>query len=155
VCLHLPVRPRALIAVRRLQHGLGAPRDLSKAVHFYQLAAAQNDCDAQYNLACALEAGVGGTCDIDHAVRLYHCAAERGHCSALYDLGYIYQHGLHVRPDYAAAVRYYQRAADLGHPIACNNLAYMCGHTARRRHAGCCAHPPQVSARARRSSLRF
>ncbi len=109
----------------RHHHAQGVPRDYSKAVHFYKLAAAQRDCDALYNLACLLEAGHGAPRDIDHAVRLYHAAAELGQRSALYDLGYIYQHGLNVCPNFVEAARLYQRAADLGHPLALNNLAFM------------------------------
>jgi len=60
-------------------HGLGVPRDHTRAVEWYSLAADRGDREAMYALALLRFAGLGGQRDRDAAVRLLQEAAQRGH----------------------------------------------------------------------------
>lgn len=67
------------LAVRYENGTGGIEQNLKEAVRLYQLAAAQNHSEAQYNLARCYRDGIGVEQDIGEARRLYQLAAEQDH----------------------------------------------------------------------------
>lgn len=59
------------------------PPDDAEAVRWLQLAVAQDEPRAQYNLGVFYETGVGVTPDFAEARRLYELAAAQGHESSI------------------------------------------------------------------------
>ena len=97
-------------------------QNYEKAVEYYQLAADQNNADAQLWLGYCYDHGYGVTQDYEKAVEYYQLAADQGNASAQNNLGYCYYYGYGVAQDYGKAVEYFQMAADQGNVSAQNSL---------------------------------
>ncbi len=92
--------------------GDDVPRDMAKAVEWWQKAAAQGDADAQHSLGLAYSNGEGVPKDMAKAVEWWRKAVAQGHARAQFDLGLMYLHGAGVPEDMAKAVEWWQKAAD-------------------------------------------
>jgi hypothetical protein len=89
----------------------GYPRDLEKAVQWYQRAADRGHAEAQYQMAISCLKGRGLQQDDVQAAVWYRRAAEQDHGSAQYQLGEMYLAGSGVSQDDVAAMEWFRRAA--------------------------------------------
>jgi TPR repeat protein len=97
------------------EHGEGPiHQDLTKAVHWYESAAAQGLPAAQNNLALMYAQGRGVSGDLGRAIQLWRAAAERSYPWAQYNLGLAYFRGQGVAIDQSEAAVWFRRAADGG-----------------------------------------
>ncbi|MFQ6021410.1 MAG: tetratricopeptide repeat protein [Acidiferrobacterales bacterium] len=69
--------------------GLGVPKDLDQAAHWYRKAATQGDPDAKFNLGIMYIRGDGVTGDKGQALNWLKDAAEQGHRQARLAYEYI------------------------------------------------------------------
>jgi hypothetical protein len=123
------------LIIGRYHHGLGVPRNVSKAVRLYKLAAAENLPCAQFNLGFMFQRGIGVEQDVCEAIRLYKLAAEQGDPDACCSLAHVNQY-IPCFPTYSAAV---PRYVAIAHVITTWHL--------RRRNqlhqlAACCFQAP-------------
>jgi hypothetical protein len=105
--------------------GQSVPRDLVKAVAWFQRAAAAGSAEAQNNMATKYALGDGVTQNTAEALRLYRIAAAKGDLTAQYNLGVVYTEGKFVPKDGAEAARWFRQAAERGSAQAQNNLAAL------------------------------
>ena len=82
--------------------------------HWYGLAAAQGNLDAQYRLGVMYESGVGVSTDLVHAGQWYRKAAEQGHAASALSLGQLYARGEGVKKSNRLALQWIRKSADLG-----------------------------------------
>ncbi len=149
--LHLLLNTQWADAVAHAQHGrieaIQAQRvrllgDLSEAIHWYTLAAAQGDASSQYNLGRiymklaqsqrhlpVVPSPLAPTDSPSAARRLpaLSTAAAQGDALAQYELGQLHFFGLGTPQDDAAAAQNWHDAALQGHRRAQHNLAYLLG----------------------------
>lgn len=94
-----------------------------------QLAAENNDAEAQFELAEAYRTGDGIAENPAEALRWYRAAAELGHADAQNNLGAMYLAGTGTAKDAVAAAYWYRKAADQEHMQAQFNLSmrYLLG----------------------------
>jgi len=137
------------------QNGRGTRASRSKAIEWYQKAAAQNneqaasrlellqsneerfnkeraraekgDVENQYNLANMYTTGVGVDIDPVQANTWYEKAASQGHVKAEYKLGLIYYEGNGVEQNDMTAFKWFKSAAENGYPAAQYYLGKMYG----------------------------
>ena len=69
-------------------HGVSVAQDYEKAIHYYELAVAQGNADAQYILGYMCMNGEGVMQDYKKAREYYELAAAQGHTSTQEQLGY-------------------------------------------------------------------
>jgi TPR repeat protein len=98
--------------------GKGVPKDVAKAVEWFQKAAALGNSDAQNNLGVSYANGYGVPKDAAKAVEWYQKAAAQGNPNAQAKLGSMYDTGEGVPKDAAKAVEWFQKAAALGNSDA-------------------------------------
>ena len=111
---------------------LGVTPDFKLSMHYFNLAAAQGNCDAQYNLAINYEFGEDGvTENFQEAYRLYRLAAQKEMPRAQYALGDWYERGEQEvygggpQKDRNEARLWYTRALLNGHEHAVTRLEKM------------------------------
>lgn len=94
------------------------PRDVKRALFWYEQAAGRGDADAAWALASLNryrhELLEKSRADMEEAVRWYRHAADQGHAEAMYDLGLMYTEGSGVPRDTVQAAHWFERAADAG-----------------------------------------
>ena len=90
-------------------------QDFDEAIKWYQLAADQNNPDAQFNLGMMLLKGQGVSQDYDKGIDLIERASEKDHPAALYHLGLAYDLGDGVEQDDEYSNYNYEIAAERGH----------------------------------------
>lgn len=73
------------------ERGEGVPKDLKKAVHYYEIGAGFGDVESQILLADCYLHGKGLEKDVDKAIEYYTEAANQGSSAAAYQLGEIYE----------------------------------------------------------------
>ena len=95
--------------------GVGAPRDLNLALHWYRLAAERGHPGGQYNLALAYELGLGVVRDQAQAAHWYLQAARQHDVHAQHHLGRMLIDGRGVARDEVQGVAWLERAARQGH----------------------------------------
>jgi hypothetical protein len=105
--------------------GEGVPKDVAKAVEWWQKAAAQGDANAQYNLGVMYNKGEGVPKDAARAIEWYRKAAEQGNSYAQFNLAASYATGEGVPKDAVRAAEWVQKAAAQGVAMAQNNLGSM------------------------------
>jgi TPR repeat protein len=106
--------------------GLGAPRDLTEAAHWYKLGSDHGDRQATFALGLAKLTGAGTPKDRDGATTLFAKAAAQGHPGALYNLGIMaIENDKGVAPDFISAAKYFEQAADLGDSDAAYALGLL------------------------------
>ncbi len=97
------------------QHGsFGLIIDFTAAVAHYQLAVAQNYCEAQYDFGFLYDMGIFVEQNDAEAMRLYKLAAAQGFSMAMTAIGHCYRYGTGVAEDRAEAIRWYERADAAG-----------------------------------------
>lgn len=96
-------------------NAMGIPRDVDKAILWYEKAAEQGLAEAQFNLAHIL---VDEDISAARAARWMAKAAEQGMPDAEYLMGVIYAEGIGVAPDEAESRRWLQKAIAQGHSDA-------------------------------------
>jgi TPR repeat protein len=97
------LKTAASLGSRGAQRHLGAmyatgdwtagPKDPTKAVYWYRLAAERGHDDAQYNLGFMYILGEGVTPDAEEGLLWLHRSADRGNTSAMRLLADLYRHG--------------------------------------------------------------
>ncbi len=108
--------------------GEGIPKDLAKAVEWYQKAATQGDAFAQSALGGMYHKGEGVPEDVAKAIEWYQKAAAQGNASAQFNLGFMYYRGKGVSNDVPRAAEWYQKAAAQGDGPAQIMLGTMYAH---------------------------
>ena len=89
----------------------GETKDYSKALVWYQKAAAQGNAHAQNNLGVMYADGSGVAMNLAQAVVWYRKAADQGYVTAETNLANHYKNGTGVLMDNAQAFAWYQKAA--------------------------------------------
>lgn len=109
------------------EHGIGAKKDDSKALHWYLKAAENGQLSAMFYLAGFYQGGRGGSkSNWDKALYWYSLSAERGVKESQYNMAFFYHRGrLGVEKNYDKALHWYLKAAENGMPIASNNIGVM------------------------------
>ncbi|KAK8886523.1 hypothetical protein M9Y10_041987 [Tritrichomonas musculus] len=100
-------------------------RDIDKAIHYYSLAANQNNSYAQFNLGLIYYYGVGTSLSIEKAIYYFTLAAYQNQSDAQFYLGSIYYEGLYVTSDIDKAIHYFREASSFNHSRAKNNLGII------------------------------
>ncbi len=110
--------------------GTGVRKNIPKAVEYLKKAAAVDNPEAMYRLACLLEKGTISeseerSADIEKAMQYYKKAAIEGHLHALTDLAFLLENGKYVAKDMKEAYKLLKIAAKKNFPRALNNLGIM------------------------------
>jgi TPR repeat protein len=100
---------------RAHEHGLGRPKDLSKAHHWYRKAAIAGLPRAQNALGRMVMRGMGVKASPARGANWVRRAAEQGYPPAQFNLGFMHEKGFGVLPHAVAAANWYRRAAERGH----------------------------------------
>jgi TPR repeat protein len=103
--------------------GSGAPRDGSKAMKWYLMAANSGMAEAQNSVGSVFQAEK----KYKKAFKWYAKAAEQNHIVAINNLAYLYDLGLGVKQDRKKGFELYLKSANLGWPQAMWNLANAFG----------------------------
>ncbi len=104
----------AQYSLAKLYEKGGGPieRDLTQAVKWYEMAAAQGLPAAQNNLALMYAQGRGVEANAERAAELWRSAAEQDYPWGQYNLGLAYFRGHGVEIDRTEATAWFRRAAD-------------------------------------------
>ncbi|MDR1111875.1 MAG: sel1 repeat family protein [Deltaproteobacteria bacterium] len=79
---------------RAYELGDGVPKDVAKAIEWYEKAARNGNESAMYNLGVIHELGLkGGEADAGQAAFWYGKAMEKGNTNAMASLGYLFETG--------------------------------------------------------------
>ena len=105
------------------EHGLGRPKDLTKAHNWYRKAALEGLPRAQNALGRMVMRGMGVKASAARGANWVRRAAEQGYAPAQFNLGYMHEKGFGVLAHPVAAANWYRRAAERGHARAQFNLA--------------------------------
>lgn len=103
--------------------GSGAPRNLKKAIAWYDQAAGTGSPEAMYALGEVYEKGPAAVADENKAAVLYYKAAGAGNADAMLALGGCYENGTGVDSNIKEAVYWFEKAAGEGNQEAMLNLA--------------------------------
>ena len=95
-------------------HGKSIPRNLTKAVKLYELAAEKGHLNAQFSLGWCYEKGEGTAKNPQMAALWYEKATKQGGSEAPYRLGWIYRRGIGVAKDEKRAFQCFLKAAQRG-----------------------------------------
>lgn len=95
-------------------YGKGEARDLQRARHWFEQAAAGGSADARYALARMLRRGESGEQRPDLAFETLRVAAEQGHPLSMMDLALCYSTGIGTVRDEPAALSWFVRAGEAG-----------------------------------------
>ena len=101
------------------------PRDVPKAMHFYEKAAKLGHVDAQLNLGRFYFVGDGVEQDYVKARKWIQKAAELGSAQGYFLMGALYFDALGVKKDIEKALRYYELSVAGGYACAMHNLGCM------------------------------
>ena len=99
--------------------GKGVKQSYTMAIMLYELAIAQDDPVAMYDLARLYQTGCGVELSLDRAKELYGRAAELGDADAQYNLGLMY---LNVYQDLANGTKMWIKSAAQGQEKAKRGL---------------------------------
>lgn len=103
-------------------NGKSVPKNLQKAVEYFQPAANLGNAVAQWYLAFCYENGFGIAKDLNQAFHYYQLSAKQGNISAHNNLGRCYRAGYGTKVDLSLAFHYYQLAAKEGDEYGQHNL---------------------------------
>ena len=93
------------------------PRDLTTAMHNYELAAGNGFAVSQYNLAEIYRTGVAAEKNDRIAFQWYLKSALQAYPAAMYRVAEGYHHGNGIVPDRARAFAWYQLTVKAGFPV--------------------------------------
>jgi hypothetical protein len=103
------------IRMQAEQHkGIGADKDVQKAVQLYKEAAERNDPEGQWGLGLCYEEGDGVDKNLDEAFRWFQRSASNGSAEGQFNLGRCYFFGIGVAVDMVQAVHWFNLAAGQG-----------------------------------------
>jgi TPR repeat protein len=105
--------------------GSAKPRDVVKAMHFYEKAAKLGHVDAQLNLGRFYFVGDGVEQDYVKARKWIQKAAAQGSPQGYFLMGALYFDGLGVKQDTKKAADYYELSIAGGYACAMHNLGCM------------------------------
>jgi len=100
--------------------------DTSKAIQYYEQAAAKGSATAQVTLGTIFSRGLQGKVDYAQAIEWYKKAADKGEPDGEFALGVSYALGHGAAVDYALARRWLTAAANQGQIEAQYDLAIIC-----------------------------
>jgi TPR repeat protein len=104
----------------------GIPRDLARALNYYQRAHDAGALQGTVGVAKMSLKGEGAHRNLTKALDYYNAAANRSSADALNGLGYIYYYGsVDVPKNVTAALSYFRRAADLDNNDGIANTGLM------------------------------
>ena len=103
----------------------GIDRDMPKALHWYERAAASGNSSSMYNLGMFFAAGRGVPKDASRAAQYWKLAAMAKNTSALFNLGILYRDGDGVEKDLQQTRNLWEQAAALGHQRSKEALAKL------------------------------
>lgn len=107
------------------QRGLGLPKDIAKAIYWYERAAEQNHISAQFNLGNLYYEGLEVPRNRNLAIKWYTRAAQNGDAVAQYNVGQAYYNGDGVEQSFPMALLWNKQAALQRHGKAQHNLGVM------------------------------
>jgi TPR repeat protein len=99
--------------------------NLSKAHHFFALAAQQGNAEGQCQLGLQFAQGLGVTQDFAQAAHWYQLASQQCHPKAQFNLGFLFAHGQGVKQDYVQAFMWYRLSTLFGYAPAQANLDFI------------------------------
>lgn len=105
--------------------GEGIPKDYTKALKWFRMAAEQGLAPSQYSVGNMYYNGRGVSKDYAKAAIWYRVSANQGFVLAQYFLGLMYEYGKGVPRNYTKAVQWYRKAANQGLASARYNLGFM------------------------------
>jgi TPR repeat protein len=108
---------------RYLQGSANFPRDYTKSLHWFSLAAQAKDPAAAYYLGVQYGNGYGVPKNLKTAFGWFFVAAEHEQPAAMFMLANAYRYGNGVPINYKKAINYYEVAAEHEHPQAVQTLA--------------------------------
>lgn len=106
--------------------GQGVPRDIEKAIKFYELAASQDNCVALHNLSHIYSLGIGVQKDELKAFEYIKRAANLGSCEHQYLMSKLYKTGSWVAKNKMLELYWLYQAVQKDYPQALFELAVMC-----------------------------
>ena len=86
-------------------------QDYFKAKACFEIAAKENNYEAQNNLGIIYLKGLGTEPDPSLAFQYFMSSANGNYCDAHRNLGICYEHGIGVKQDYLKAIKHYESAA--------------------------------------------
>ena len=115
---------------RRFQLGIGVPKNLPKAEHWFRLGAARQHLLCTFNLSTCLQEAAKNATDRTAAWDMMQKAAALGDEGAMNNIGHCYSEGLLVNRDQARAYTWFKKAANAGSFRAMSNLSncFKFGH---------------------------
>lgn len=121
------------------QHSLGvryrSEGNYTQAIEWLQKSAAQNNAQAQYDLAQLYLDCEEVEQDLDLAFSWLQKSADLGNPAAFMDLGYMYKYGLGVEEDYSKAIELFLIPANKGYKQAYYELARLYHETNNNKEA--------------------
>jgi TPR repeat protein len=108
---------------RYLQGSAHLPRDYTKSLHWFGLAAQAKDPAAAYYLGVQYGNGYGVPQNPKTAFDWFFVASEHEQPAAMFMLANAYRYGNGVAINYERAVTYYEAASEYEHPQAVQTLA--------------------------------
>jgi TPR repeat protein len=119
-------QPQAMLNIGMLyEQGVGASRNFTKALEWYEKAALAGEKEGYFRLGMCYEIGMGTTSDLTKAVASYEKAVEMGSLTASHKMASLYITGQGVAKDEAKGLALLTNAADGGNGAAANELAYI------------------------------
>jgi TPR repeat protein len=110
---------------RLYANGLGVPKDIDKALYWYDKSTAQGYAPAEFGLGLMYSSGDGVPKDPVKAAYWWQKAADQGNAKAQHALGVIYTSGNGVAKDATQAVAWYRKAIESGSAPSVYNLGVI------------------------------
>jgi hypothetical protein len=118
---------QAMLAVGALyEQGVGIPRNLTKALEWYEKAGKAGEAEGFFRTGLCYEVGMGTGIDMARAVEQFERAVSMGSSRAQHKLAALYFFGRGVTKDEAKGLSLLQQAAEAGNGAAANELAGIC-----------------------------
>lgn len=110
------------------ERGIGAPRNLAKALEWYQKAANAGLAEGYYALGICYEVGMGNPGDMARAMEAFEKSAEKGVGQAMHKLASLYLSGSRIPQDIEKGLFWLEKAVESGLPDAHNTMGVICLH---------------------------
>jgi TPR repeat protein len=122
-------QPQAMFNVGMLyEQGLGVPRNLTKALEWYEKASLAGEKEANFRMGTCYEIGLGTAVDLARAVAAYEKAAEMGSAEGQRKMASMYLTGQGIAKDEGKGLALLIKAAQAGNGSAANELAAVYLH---------------------------
>lgn len=95
-------------------NGEGTPKDMEKALYWYEKAAEQGHINAQFYCGWMNDNGEGTPQDKSKALQWYEKSAEQGNATAQFNCGNMYDNGIGTEKDTVKALYWYEKSAAQG-----------------------------------------